>query len=371
MPDELQQAQTPPLRVIAVARNFDAPSFQQRVLAFVQPLAERGVESSCLQMPPSGERKRLLADLPNYDLLWLHRATFSPLNVRPWRRAARRIIFDFDDAIMLSTHGLGLSRRIKFACTLRRCDAVTTASQYLAAHARKYCPCVEIVPMAVDIPDQGDRGGSAGSTQLLLRQDPLADPRLSPSLSGKTCSPTILWLGSKSTHRYLAEIAPALAQLVRERPEARLRLVGHEPFAAGDLKVDFRRWSPQEQELALNECDIGLCPMPDTPWSRGKCPYKVLQYMAASMAWVGSAVGENLVCAVRRMRLTREACAPPRMPSGRRPLSASSMTTTCAAPWAPPVWPMSAGTTPASDSASAWSKFSATWPVRPVRNGLE
>ena len=248
-------------------------------------------------MPPSGERKRLLADLPNYDLLWLHRATFSPLNVRPWRRAARRIIFDFDDAIMLSTHGLGLSRRIKFACTLRRCDAVTTASQYLAAHARKYCPCVEIVPMAVDIPDQGDRGGSAGSTQLLLRQDPLADPRLSPSLSGKTCSPTILWLGSKSTHRYLAEIAPALAQLARERPEARLRLVGHEPFAAGDLKVDFRRWSPQEQELALNECDIGLCPMPDTPWSRGKCPYKVLQYMAASMAWVGSAVGENLVCA--------------------------------------------------------------------------
>ena len=107
----------------------------------------------------------------------------------------------------------------------------------------------------------------------------------------------MLWLGSKSTQRFLRELAPALAEVGRLRPNARLRVVGHEEFAAGPLNVDFRRWSPAEQELALGECDIGLCPMPDTPWTRGKCPYKVLQYMAAGMAWVGSAVGENLVSA--------------------------------------------------------------------------
>jgi glycosyltransferase involved in cell wall biosynthesis len=106
-----------------------------------------------------------------------------------------------------------------------------------------------------------------------------------------------LWLGSKSTQRFLRELAPALAEVGRLRPDARLRVVGHEEFAAGPLNVDFRRWSPQEQDRALGECDIGLCPMPDTPWTRGKCPYKVLQYMAAGMAWVGSAVGENLVSA--------------------------------------------------------------------------
>jgi glycosyltransferase involved in cell wall biosynthesis len=107
----------------------------------------------------------------------------------------------------------------------------------------------------------------------------------------------LLWLGSRSTQKYLREIGPALAEVGRLRPDARLRVVGHEEFAAAPLNVDFRRWSPAQQELALVQCDIGLCPMPDTPWTRGKCPYKVLQYMAAGMVWVGSAVGENLVSA--------------------------------------------------------------------------
>jgi glycosyltransferase involved in cell wall biosynthesis len=61
--------------------------------------------------------------------------------------------------------------------------------------------------------------------------------------------------------------------------------------------VDYRPWSPQEQDLALRECDVGLCPMPRTRWTAGKSPYKVLQYMAHAMPWVGSAVGDNLVLA--------------------------------------------------------------------------
>jgi len=85
-----------------------------------------------------------------------------------------------------------------------------------------------------------------------------------------------------------------LGRVAGLRPGVRLRLVGHEPIAFGGIEVDFRPWSPGEQDLALRECDIGLCPMPDTPWTRGKCPYKVLQYMAHAMPWVGSAVGENL-----------------------------------------------------------------------------
>jgi len=94
------------------------------------------------------------------------------------------------------------------------------------------------------------------------------------------------------------------------RPGVRLRLVGHEPIAFGGIEVDFRPWSPGEQDLALRECDIGLCPMPDTPWTRGKCPYKVLQYMAHAMPWVGSAVGENLRCGrgARRAGHARAVC---------------------------------------------------------------
>src|SRR5690606_9907218 len=63
------------------------------------------------------------------------------------------------------------------------------------------------------------------------------------------------------------------------------------------LQVDFRQWSHAEQDTALSECHVGLCPMPDSLWTRGKCPYKVLQYMAAGMPWVGAGVGENLITA--------------------------------------------------------------------------
>jgi glycosyltransferase involved in cell wall biosynthesis len=201
-------------------------------------------------------------------------------------------------------------RRIKFAWTLRRCDGAIVASRYLADLAGRYCPQAWVVPMAIDLPCSTGilpvSGASSSVSSLAQQQQQQQqrrhgqDAHATEERHGQDAHATqvqLLWLGSRSTQKYLREIAPALAEVGRLRPDARLRVVGHEEFAAAPLNVDFRRWSPGEQELALGECDIGLCPMPDTPWTRGKCPYKVLQYMAAGMAWVGSAVGENLVSA--------------------------------------------------------------------------
>jgi glycosyltransferase involved in cell wall biosynthesis len=267
-----------------VTGNLQSASFQQRVLAFVEPLARRGIDLTCEVMPHRrGERKALLGRIGQYDAMWLHRVLMPPWRMSRWRRAARRIVFGFDDPIMYSTHGRGFMRRIKFAWTLRRCDGAIVASRYLADLAGRYCPRAWVVPMAIDLPAGCHVSGAVCQKHA--------------SEDGSMAPVQLLWLGSRSTQKYLREIAPALAEVGRLRPDARLRVVGHEEFAAGPLNVDFRRWSPAQQELALAQCDIGLCPMPDTPWTRGKCPYKVLQYMAAGMAWVGSAVGENLVSA--------------------------------------------------------------------------
>jgi glycosyltransferase involved in cell wall biosynthesis len=326
------------LSIIAVTGNLQSASFQQRVLAFVEPLARRGIDLTCEVMSHRrGERKVLLGKIGRYDALWLHRVLMPPWRMNRWRRAARRIVFGFDDPIMYSTHGRGLMRRIKFAWTLRRCDGAIVASRYLADLAGRYCPQAWVVPMAIDLPagcgagvspacavrgagvspacaadilsasgmparagNAGNSEDAGGTTATHEGKMPATHAdKMSASHEGETPSSQVqlLWLGSRSTQKYLREIGQALAEVGRLRPNARLRVVGHEEFAAGPLKVDFRRWSPGEQDQALGECDIGLCPMPDTPWTRGKCPYKVLQYMAASMAWVGSAVGENLVSA--------------------------------------------------------------------------
>lgn len=266
-----------PLTVLALTRKPHSASFEQRVLNYIAPLASLGVQ---VQWKPLPERRRehkaILAQLPDYDVVWWHRYLISPLSAPPWRQAARKIFFDYDDPIIYSTHGSArwpnLSRYWKFSRFLRRCDGALAASESLAAFARRQGTPAFVVPMAVDIPQPLPPRDTRNGVELL-------------------------WLGGRSTQRFLPPILPALEQLARQRPQVRLRLVAHEPMETTDLKVDFRRWSPAEQQAALREGHVGLCPMPDNQWTRGKCPYKVLQYMAYGMAWVGSAVGENLTTA--------------------------------------------------------------------------
>ena len=251
----------------------------------VEPLAELGVDVTIAVIPRiRTQRRELIRSLARFDGVWLHRYLIPPWSLRPWRRAARRLVIDFDDPILYSTHGLGLSRRLRFAYLLRRCDGATVANDYLAARTGRYCPHVAVVPMAVDIPALPPRAPRTGPVRLL-------------------------WLGSRSTLPYLRDLAGVLAPLVEIRPQIELRLIGPQALSAGGLRVDYRPWSQQEQERALRECDIGLCPMPDTPWTCGKSPYKVLQYMAYGMAWVGSAVGEIVALAGPEGSEARGLCA--------------------------------------------------------------
>jgi len=248
------------------------------VTDYAGPLAGRGVELTWEYFPKSSrQRRELVTTLGEYDAVWWHRYLIPPWRSAKWRRAARKIIFDFDDPIIYSTHGSGrrpnFSRRMKFARFLRKCDAATAASNYLADIARAYCPRVFIQPMAVELPQNvPQRRAQAGRCELL-------------------------WLGSRSTMKFLLPLRPVLDRVAELREGVKMRLVAHEPIRCERMQVDFRPWSPQEQEASLRECDVGLCPMPDSPWTRGKSPYKVLQYMASGMSWVGSAVGENLVTA--------------------------------------------------------------------------
>ncbi|MCF6355889.1 MAG: glycosyltransferase [Candidatus Polarisedimenticolaceae bacterium] len=262
--------------MLAITRKPHSASFEQRIWNHIELLRYQGIDVTVRVYPKAiREQAAVLVESKGYDLVWWHRHLLPLWRLHQLRKSAKRIVFDFDDPVGFSTrtHGRSFMRSRRFAALLRACDAAMVGSCYLEKLALSYCANVYRIPMAISLPDV----------------------RSKPDLQKKGIE--LLWLGSKSTQKYLEALRPALERIGELRPDIGMRLVAHKPMSFGALKTVFVQWSPEAQEQALQECDIGLCPMPDTPWTRGKCPYKVLQYMANGMPWVGSAVGENIITA--------------------------------------------------------------------------
>jgi len=103
---------------------------------------------------------------------------------------------------------------------------------------------------------------------------------------------TLGWIGSPTTARYLNHVGPTIERFAStsKRP-VRLVVVGGEAPRLHGVEVHQRVWSPASERVALAETDIGLMPLEDTMWSRGKCAYKALQYMACGIPPLVSKVG--------------------------------------------------------------------------------
>jgi glycosyltransferase involved in cell wall biosynthesis len=266
-------------KAILLGYDLEQPSFRHRMRTLVGTLEGAGWEVRTERFPSgryglrTWERRSLLREA---DVVVLHQIKLSALEARLFAAFSRRRIFDVDDAIYVrKPRRLGDAaddsrwRKRKFAATCRWVDAVAAGNDVLAGVARASARAVTILPTSIDI--AAYRPTSAGP----------ADP------------PTIVWIGSPENLVYLEMIRPALARLTSRIPTLKMRVICSSFLDWPEVNIERIAWSSATEAEALAAAHIGVMPLTDDEWARGKCAFKLLQYMAAALPCVASPVGAN------------------------------------------------------------------------------
>jgi glycosyltransferase involved in cell wall biosynthesis len=209
-----------------------------------------------------------LRDLADDDVVIFQRPMTELPTTFLERRAARgrKTVFDFDDAIFEN-----VTVRAKFHRLVALVDRVVAGNRYLAAAAAAPEKTV-IIPTAVD-------------TERYATQ---------PTRPTRGRDVVVGWTGLSSNYRQLAHATPGIARAL-ERTGAQFLAISDRPPPASlrALRPEFVRWRPETEVEDLGRIDIGVMPLPDGRYERGKCAFKLLQYMALGRPGVASPVGAN------------------------------------------------------------------------------
>jgi glycosyltransferase involved in cell wall biosynthesis len=226
------------------------------------------------------KRLRDILSSTRADLVYVLREAYPvgpPVIESAMQRACGRLAFDFDDAIWLRAKNFDnpldslrdWSRPAKIIKMARR---IIVGSEFLAQYAREHAidpKRVVVLPSVVD-------------TNVFR-----------PALRSDDGTIIIGWIGTPRNTSYIWHIWPALVEAARREPRIRYVFVGASRFETGNAPVEFRTWTLESEVADVQGFDIGIMPLPNDEQARGKCGFKLVQYMSCGIPAVASPVGAN------------------------------------------------------------------------------
>lgn len=221
-----------------------------------------------------------LLSTSKYDLVFVHREAFpfGPpfFEILSSKLFSKPLVYDFDDAIFLGERSEA-NRAISFlknpgkvARIISLSQQVIVGNNYLNEYAEQFNKNITVIPTPIDTEKYKPFNSSHKKNGIVVG-----------------------WIGSHSTAEYLLELKDVFQKLKKENSGLVIRLVGAERYEKQLPGTECRAWKLEEEIEELGSFDIGLMPMPDNAWTRGKCAFKLLLYMSMGIPAVCSPVEMN------------------------------------------------------------------------------
>ena len=264
---------TTPRKVLAFPiGGEDVPSSRLRLHCYAQRFRAAGVAFELYREGAQGlgARLRNLYHFLTADVFFVQKQLFGPRRLRLSRRLNKRIVYDIDDATFVNqfTGEIDPAAHRALLDFLGHCDLIVLCNGFLLEHLVR-----------------------PGQAYLNLVTVPTANPPLHPhQVKGL---PRFGWVGTANNLPYLEALDPVFCELQTRYPfelvvvcarTAQARLQARHRYVPWDLEID--------RSLA-DLFDVGLMPLPNDNWTRGKCGYKIIQYQSCGLPAIASPVGIN------------------------------------------------------------------------------